>query len=104
LRERAEALDVGDAIRDYIVELVRHTREAEGVALGAGMRASLSLMKTAQALALLEGAEFVTPEHVQHLAVPVIAHRLSLNSQARFSGLSAESVLETIVRRVPPPI
>ena len=93
LREQAEALDVSDVIKDYIVELVRRTREAEGVALGAGMRASLSLMKSAQALALLEGAEFITPEHVQELAVPVIAHRLSLNSQARFSGLSVEAVV-----------
>jgi MoxR-like ATPase len=104
LRERAEAIDVGDAIKDYIVELVRRTRGAEGVVLGAGMRASLSLMKTAQALALLEGAEFVTPEHVQVLAVPVIAHRLSLNSQARFSGLSAEAVVETLLHQVAPPI
>jgi MoxR-like ATPase len=104
LRDRAESLDVSDVIKDYIVELVRRTREAEGVALGAGMRASLSLMKTAQALALLEGAEFVTPEHVQQLAVPVIAHRLSLNSQARFSGLSSEAVVETILHQVAPPV
>ncbi|MGD8930982.1 MAG: MoxR family ATPase [Chromatiales bacterium] len=104
LRQRAEAFDVGDLIKDYIVELVRRTREAEGVALGAGMRASLSLMKTAQALALLEGAEFVTPEHVQELAVPVIAHRLSLNSQARFSGLTPEAVVEAILHQVEPPI
>jgi MoxR-like ATPase len=61
-------------------------------------------MKTAQALALLEGAEFVTPEHVQELAVPVIAHRLSLNSQARFSGLTPEAVVEAILHQVEPPI
>ena len=104
VRERAEALEVGAVIKDYIVELVRRTREAEGVALGAGMRASLSLMKTAQALALLEGEEFVTPEHVQQLAVPVIAHRLALNSQARFSGLSSEAVVETVLHQVAPPV
>ncbi len=104
LRRAAAALDVGDAVRRYIVELVRKTREAEGVVLGAGMRASLSLMKTTQALALLEGADFVTPEHVQQLAVPVMAHRLLLDSQARFSGLSAESVIQTIIRQVAPPV
>ena len=61
-------------------------------------------MKAAQALALLEVSDFVTPDHVEPLAVPVVAHRLALDSRARFSGQSAESVVETLLRQVAPPI
>lgn len=104
LRQAASRLQVSDLVRRYIVELVHQTRKTEGVLLGAGMRASLSLMKSAQALALLEGMDFVTPEHIQRLAVPVIAHRLSINSQARFSGLSAESIMESVLQEVAPPL
>lgn len=103
LRRTAAGVEVAETVRRYIVELVHRTREAEGVALGAGMRASLTLMKCSQALALLEGSDFVTPEQVRQLAVPVIAHRLSLDSQARFSGLSSESVVETLIQQVAPP-
>ena len=60
-------------------------------------------MKTAQALALFDGSEFVTPEHIQEIAVPVIAHRLVLNPQARFSGLTAEQLVEDIVKQVAVP-
>jgi MoxR-like ATPase len=104
LRSLSEALPVNEAVRRYIVELVRRTRQAEGVALGAGVRASLALMKSAQALALLEDQPFVTPDQVQQLAVPVIAHRLALDSQARFSGLGVEAVVEEILRQVAPPL
>jgi len=104
LRRRAEEVDVTDRVRHYIVELVHGTRGAEGVALGAGLRASLSLMKAAQAMALLEESDFVTPDHVQQLAVPIIAHRLSLDSQARFSGQTAEGVVEALLHQVPPPV
>jgi len=57
------------------------------------------MMKTAQALALFDGADFVTPEQIQSLAVSVIAHRLVLEPQARFSGLTAHSVVEDIVKK-----
>jgi MoxR-like ATPase len=57
-------------------------------------------MKTAQALALFEGLDFVTPEQIQKLAVSVIAHRLVLEPQARFSGLSAAGVVHEIVKKL----
>ena len=104
LRRCAERIAVSDRVRQYIVALVQATRGAEGVALGASVRASLSLMKAAQVLALLDGLEFVSPDQVQPLAVPVIAHRLSLDSQARFSGQSAEALVEALVRQIPPPV
>jgi len=103
LRSAARAVPVSDAVRRYIVELVAATRDAEGVALGASPRASLTLMKVAQALAWFDGTGFLTPEPVREAAVAVIAHRLALNPQARFAGRSAEMVVQECLERVPPP-
>jgi MoxR-like ATPase len=86
-----------------MVDIVGATRRASGVQFGASPRASLALMKAAQALAVLDGLEFVTPDHVQELAVPVIAHRLALEPQAKFSGLTAKAVVENIVEKMPAP-
>ena len=92
-----------DELKLYISELVRTTRSAEGVSIGASPRGALALMKTAQALALLDGSEFVTPDHIQELAVSVIAHRLVMDPQARFSGRTPEAVVQEILDRVPVP-
>ncbi len=94
---------MSDELRRYAVDLVRATRALAGVQLGASPRASLALVKAAQALALLDGAAFVVPEHVQELAVPVIAHRLVIDPQARFSGVTAPGLVEEIVKTVPVP-
>jgi MoxR-like ATPase len=61
-------------------------------------------MKVAQALALFDGQEFVNPEHVQEIAVPVMAHRLVLEPQAKFSGMTPRQVVEEIVKKVPVPV
>jgi MoxR-like ATPase len=103
LRARAAEVAVSPAVARYMVELTRATRTAEGVILGAGLRASLTLMKCAQALALLHGLDFVTPDHVQRLAAPVIAHRLGLDSQARFGGRDASLVVAELLERLEPP-
>jgi len=103
LRDAVKAIRVGEEMKRYIVELARATRGAPGVMLGAGPRASLALTRVAQGLALVEGAEFVTPEHVRTLAAPVLAHRLALDPQSRFSGVSAAELVEGIVRGMPAP-
>ncbi|NGO38120.1 MoxR family ATPase [Limisphaera ngatamarikiensis] len=103
LRAAVEQVRISDELKRYIVELVRATRTAEGVQLGASPRASIALMKAAQALALFDGLDFVTPDQVQELAVPVIAHRLVMHPQARFSGRTAVAVVEEILQSVPSP-
>jgi MoxR-like ATPase len=103
LRRAARGVRIGDELRRYAVDLVRATRTAPGVQLGASPRASLALMKTAQALALLDGQAFVSPEHVQEIAVPVIAHRMVVDPQARFAGTTPALLVEDIVKRVPVP-
>jgi MoxR-like ATPase len=99
LKRAVESIRISEELKRYAVDLVAATRTAGGVQLGASPRASIALMKTAQALALFDGADFVTPEQIQSLAVSVIAHRLVLEPQARFSGLTAHSVVEDIVKK-----
>ena len=103
LRKAVRGVRVSDEVKRYAVEVVRATRGAAGVQLGASPRASLAVIGAAQALALFDGQAFVVPEHVQELAVPVIAHRLALDPQARFSGATAMSVVEEIVKTVAVP-
>ncbi len=103
LRRDATAIRVSDELKRYIVDLVGATRGVSGVQLGASPRASLAVMKTAQALALFDGVEFVTPDHVQEVAETVIAHRLVVDPQARFSGTTARAVAQEILRRIPVP-
>jgi MoxR-like ATPase len=104
LRAAVPEVAVSDELRRYMVELVGATRGAPGVRLGASPRASLTLMRVAQALALFDGLDYVAPEQVQEAAVPVIAHRLAIDPEARFSGASAVSVLDEILREVRVPV
>ena len=103
LRRSVRDVRVSDELKRYAVDLVRETRTAPGVQLGASPRASLALVRAAQALALLDGGAFVVPEHIQELAVPVITHRLVIDPQARFSGVTARGIVEEIVKKVPVP-
>jgi MoxR-like ATPase len=103
LRQAVRGMRVSDEVKRYAVDLVRGTRTAPGVQLGASPRASLALIAAGQALALFDGQAFVLPEHVQELAVPVIAHRLALDPQARFSGATAASVVEEVVKSIAVP-
>jgi MoxR-like ATPase len=103
LKHAVEAVRISQELKRYIVDMVAATRTANGVQLGASPRASIALMKAAQALAFFEGLEFVTPEQIQELAVPVIAHRLVMQPQARFSGLTARSVVSEVLKKLKVP-
>ena len=103
LREAVKAVRVSDEMQRYIVGIARATRSAAGVQLGAGPRASLALTHMAQGLALVEGMDFVSPDHVRTLAGPVLAHRLALDPQAKFAGATAEGVVADILRAIPAP-
>jgi MoxR-like ATPase len=103
LKRAVEAVRISDELKRYVVDLAGATRSAPGVQLGASPRASISLMKGAQALALFDGLDFVTPEQIQELALPVIAHRLVMEPQARFSGRTARNVVEEILKKTKVP-
>src|SRR4029450_13953277 len=100
VRRRGTGVRVSGQLKRYVVDVVRETRAATGVQLGASPRASLSLMKAAQALALTEGREFVVPEDVREMAVPVIAHRMVAEPQARFAGVTTAGIVEEILTKV----
>jgi MoxR-like ATPase len=103
LKRGVQDVRVGDELKRYAVDIVGATRTASGVRLGASARASIALMKSAQALALFDGFDFVAPEQIQELASPVIAHRLVMEPQARFSGVTARDVVGEILKKLPVP-
>jgi MoxR-like ATPase len=100
LRRSVKDVRISAELKRYAVELARATRAAPSVQLGAGPRASLALARMAQALALVRGEEFVTPDHVRDMAVPVLAHRLVLDPQAKFAGATARQLVENILHAV----
>ncbi len=104
LRHMVNQVFISRELKEYMVDLVTATREAPGVLLGASPRASITLMRTASALALFDNQAFVTPDHIQEIAVSVIAHRLVLDSQLRFSGVTARFLVEDILTSIPVPV
>ena len=103
LKQQVKDVNVSPELQSYIVSLVTATRQGEGIQLGASPRGSIALMKTAQALALFDGYPAIRPKHIQEVAVSVLAHRLVMEPQARFSGHTAESVVKDILKRTAVP-
>ena len=102
---RAAVLQIGIAapMRRYIVDIVGATRGQGTIRLGASPRAALAIQRLAQALALLDGDGFVTPDHVREIVVPALAHRVTLDSHTQFSGVSATDAIGEALARVPIP-
>jgi MoxR-like ATPase len=103
LKERVRHVRLAAELRRYVVDLVQRTRAAPQVQLGCGPRASIALAGAAKALALFDGEEYVRPEHLHELAVPVLAHRMVLDPQAKFAGATAAALVADILREVPVP-
>ncbi len=103
MQARVREVRVEPRVARYLLELVRRTRDHEELALGASPRGSLALFHAAQARAWLEGRDYASPDDVQALAVPVLAHRLELRSQARYGGRTTRQLVHEIVGAVPVP-
>jgi MoxR-like ATPase len=103
LKQQVKNIRISDELKRYVVDLARATRVAPSVQLGAGPRASLALARMAQALALVQGDDYVKPDHIRDMAVSVLAHRLSLDPSARFSGVTASNVVAEVLKSVPLP-
>jgi MoxR-like ATPase len=104
IRRACAGVLITEELKGYIVDLVAATRGHAGVQMGASPRAGITLMKCAQSLALIKGSEFVTPDIIQELAEPVIAHRLALDPDAEFSGMDGKRVVQEIMSEVPVPV
>jgi MoxR-like ATPase len=94
---------VSDLLKQYVISLVNATRSNEELRLGASPRATLHLLRASRAWAALDGRDYVIPDDVQALAVPVLAHRLLPTSEAMVAGQLPEQVLAGIVARLPLP-
>ena len=104
LLEATRTVRISDELRGYIVDIVSATRGRDDVQLAASPRASIALMKMAQALSLFEGREFVVPETIQTVAADVIAHRMVIAPEAKLSGVTGRQVVTDILAEVPVPV
>ncbi|MCW3843263.1 MoxR family ATPase [Micromonospora yasonensis] len=94
---------VADAVKQYAVDLVTATREATDLRLGASPRATLQLLRTARAVAALEGRDYVLPDDLQVLAVPVLAHRIIPTADAQLARRTTDAIVAELVHRLPLP-
>ena len=95
---------VHEKVRQYLVRIVHATRRHDDLALGASPRASLALYRTSQALAALEGREFVLPDDIKFVAEAVLGHRVILSSEARLRGKRVDDLIDDIVGSIPAPV
>lgn len=103
-RTAVDHVRIAPSVQEYLVSIVAATRGREGVQLPASPRASISLLRTSQALAMLLGEEFVTPDIIRTLAADVIAHRLVLAPEARYSGRGARDLVADVLEEIPVPV
>jgi MoxR-like ATPase len=103
MQERVRRVHIAPALQDYLIEIVSATRNHPQVNLGGSPRASLCLLHSAKAFAGLSGRDYVLPDDVKALAVPVLAHRLMLKPEARVRRWSADTILREILGTIPVP-
>ena len=104
MQEQVKSVLVEESVREYMVDVVRATREHDAVELGVSPRGTLALYRTVQALAAVRGRTFVIPDDVKYLAPPVLTHRIIISPQTRLRGRRPEEVMAEIVDTVPVPV
>jgi MoxR-like ATPase len=103
LRESLAEIVMREELIGYLVDIVRATREHESVLVGAGPRATQSLIMAARAYAAISGRDFVTPDDVKVMAVPVLEHRLILRPEFEIEGLAVSEVIQQVMQQVTVP-
>jgi len=102
--EEARAIFVEESLHRYVVAVLRHTRASSRLALGASPRAGIALLRVSKARALSDGRDYVLPDDVKAVAVPVLAHRLILAPEARSAGLTPAEIVQEAVDQTPVPV
>jgi len=102
-QRQCAAVAVDDRVAEYAVELVRATRGTTLLRHGAGPRASIALLRCAKALALINGMEFITPDDVKSMMLPVLRHRVILAPEVEIDGLGVDEVLGKLLEKVDAP-
>ncbi|MBD2865827.1 AAA family ATPase [Paenibacillus oceani] len=103
LQQEVRQVLVDETLKQYIVRLTSATRTHPDVALGASPRASYALMRAAQAKAFCNGRSYVVPDDIKAMALPVIAHRLALQPDARYTGKTADTIVRQLIATIPVP-
>lgn len=103
LRAALNGITVRDELVAYLLDIVRATREHEALLAGAGPRATQSLLLAGRAAATLAGRDFVTPDDIKALAVPVLEHRLVLRPEFEIEGITVREIIERILQETPVP-
>jgi MoxR-like ATPase len=103
LQDRVKAVRVDRAVADYIVRLIEFTRTDARLRLGISPRGSLALYRCAQVAALLAGRDYVLPDDVRPLATSVLAHRVVLDTKAKYGGLRNDLIIEEALEKIPVP-
>jgi MoxR-like ATPase len=104
LTEEARGIYVDEALNRYVVALVRATRSDSRLYLGASPRAGIALLRVAKARALADGRDYLSPDDVKAVAVPVLAHRLIVAPEARSSGVGGDAIVQDALDKTPVPV
>jgi MoxR-like ATPase len=93
-----------DSLKQYILDIVDQTRKHDSIELALSPRASIAMVRTAKAMALIQKRDYVIPDDIKSLCVPVFSHRLKLKKQENYKGQQAEDLLKQLIERIHLPI
>lgn len=102
-RQEVKAVQVDEKVLDYLLALVQQTRLNQDLALGASPRAAVAWLQTSKAQAVLSGRDYVTPDDVKAIALPLLRHRLILKPEVQLDGLQIDGVIASLLKQVPVP-
>jgi len=104
MSQLADTVHVDPAILGYVSQLAQESRQLRHVRLGLSVRGCLAFVRTAKTWAIADGRSYVVPDDIKQLAVPVLSHRLLLDAEAEFSGVTVEDVISQLMSQVRPPV
>ncbi|MBS4194232.1 AAA family ATPase [Lederbergia citri] len=103
IKEEISRVTVGENVMDYIMKIVRKTREIDSIRFGASTRAAISIGRAAQSWAYLSGRDYITPDDVKMVSKPSLRHRIQLSPHIELEGASVDQIIEELVGSVPVP-
>ncbi|CAG9623578.1 AAA family ATPase [Sutcliffiella rhizosphaerae] len=103
IRKKIQEITLSESVLDYIMQIVRKTRETDSIRFGASTRAGISIAKAAQAWAYISGRNYVTPDDVKIVTKPALRHRIQLSPHTELEGATVEQIVEELVGAVPVP-
>ncbi len=103
LQQQAATIQVDEKIVQYSVDIVRATRQWPGIAMGAGPRGSIALIRAARAYAVIQGRDYIIPDDIKKITLPVMRHRIILSPEMALEGMSIEHLLKNILDKVDAP-